>query len=228
MISKVMSKKKKGEEEITYWLSFSDLMSSLLIVFVLLFIYVVLDYNQALSTKEAKIKELTSVRSKIISKLVKELGDDIAIDKNTGAIKLKSEILFDKAKNELKPEGQEFLTKFTPKYLKVLLGDPEIKKSLSTIIIEGHTDDDGTYIYNLELSQARALNVVKYISQDPTNAKYQADIEKYFSAIGRSKADLIKKDGKVLQADSRRVEFKFRLKDEETLKSILREIDEEK
>lgn len=228
MISKIMPKKKRNEEEITYWLSFSDLMSSLLIVFVLLFIYVVLDYNQALSSKEAKIRELTSVRSKIISKLVKELGDDIAIDKSTGAIKLKSEILFDKDKSQLKPEGQQFLTKFTPKYLSVLLGDQEIKQSISTIIIEGHTDDDGSYIYNLELSQARALNVVKYISQDPTNVKYQADIEKYFSAIGRSKADLIEKDGKVIQSDSRRVEFKFRLKDEETLKSILQEIDEEK
>jgi len=228
MISKIMPKKKRNEEEITYWLSFSDLMSSLLIVFVLLFIYVVLDYNQALSSKEAKIKELTSVRSKIISKLVKELGDDIAIDKSTGAIKLKSEILFDKDKSQLKTEGQQFLTKFTPKYLSVLLGDPEIKQSISTIIIEGHTDDDGSYIYNLELSQARALNVVKYISQDPINVKYQTDIEKYFSAIGRSKADLIEKDGKVIQSDSRRVEFKFRLKDEETLKSILQEIDEDK
>lgn len=228
MFGKVIRRKKRQDEEITYWLSFSDLMSSLLIVFVLLFIYVVLDYNQALATKEAKIKELSSVRSKIITKLVKELGNDIAIDKNTGAIKLKSEVLFDKDKSELKPEGQKFLSEFVPKYLKVLLGDPEIKGSISTVIIEGHTDDDGTYIYNLELSQSRALSVVKYISQDPINIKHQKDIEKYFSAIGRSKSDLIEKDGKVLQADSRRVEFKFRLKDEETLKSILNEIDEEK
>lgn len=228
MFNKVIPRKKKQDEEVTYWLSFSDLMSSLLIVFVLLFIYVFLDYNQALATKEAKIKELSSVRSKIITKLVKEFGNDIAIDKNTGAIKLKSEVLFDKDKSELKPEGQKFLSQFVPKYLKVLLGDSEIKGSISTVIIEGHTDDDGTYIYNLELSQSRALSVVKYIYQDPINVKYQKDIEKYLSAIGRSKSDLIQKDGKVLQADSRRVEFKFRLKDEETLKSILNEIDEGK
>ena len=100
----------------------------------------------------------------------------------------------------------------------------EIKDNLSRIIIEGHTDDEGNYIYNLELSQDRALSVVKYILSDNVNEKFFNDVEQYVSAIGRSKADLIIKDNEVLKAESRRVEFKFQLKDEDTIKAILNEI----
>jgi chemotaxis protein MotB len=231
MAAKMYKKNKKADEEVTYWLSFSDVMSSLLIIFLLLFVYKILDYNQEIKTynetlasKEAKIQELSKVRTKIIEKLLEQFGENIAIDKNTGAIKLKSEILFDSNKSELKPEGKIFLTTFIPKYLDILLGDKEIKDNLSRIIIEGHTDDVGSYIYNLDLSQERASSVVKYILMDGVNQNNVNDIEQYVSAIGRSKADLIKNGNEVLMAESRRVEFKFQLKDEDTIKAILNEI----
>jgi chemotaxis protein MotB len=231
MAAKMYKKNKKADEEVTYWLSFSDVMSSLLIIFLLLFVYKILDYNQeiknyneTLASKEAKIQELSKVRTKIIEKLLEQFGENIAIDKNTGAIKLKSEILFDSNKSELKPEGKIFLTTFIPKYLDILLGDKEIKDNLSRIIIEGHTDDVGSYIYNLDLSQERASSVVKYILMDGVNQNNINDIEQYVSAIGRSKADLIKNGNEVLMAESRRVEFKFQLRDEDTIKAILNEI----
>lgn len=231
MAVKMFKKNKKTDEEVTYWLSFSDVMSSLLIIFLLLFVYKIMDYNQeiknyneTLASKEAKIQELSNVRTKIIEKLLIEFGENIAIDKSTGAIKLKSEILFDSNKSELKPEGKEFLTTFIPKYLDILLGNREIKDNLSRIIIEGHTDDVGSYIYNLDLSQDRASSVVKYILTDSVNQKYISGIEQYVSAIGRSKSDLIKNGDEVLMAESRRVEFKFQLKDEDTIKAILNEI----
>lgn len=227
----VLRRRKKEDEEGNYWLTLSDVMTSLMIIFLLLFVYKILDfnntiknYNSALASKEAKIQELSSVRTKIVERLVNQFGDAIKIDKNTGAIQLKSEILFDPDKSELKPEGKVFLASFIPKYLNVLLGDKEIKENLSRIIVEGHTDDDGEYIYNLELSQNRALSVVKYILEDKANESYRNDIEKFFCGIGRSKSDLIIKDNVVQKLDSRRVEFKFQLKDEDTIKSILNEI----
>ena len=48
-----------------------------------------------------------------------------------------------------------------PKYCSVLLRD-DYREYVSEIIIEGHTDTNGSYIYNLELSQQRTFSVAKY------------------------------------------------------------------
>jgi chemotaxis protein MotB len=58
-----------------------------------------------------------------------------------------------------------------------LLGDEQIKKNISRIVIEGHTDDEGSYLYNLELSQERAFNVAKYIYSDSVESRYKDDCE---------------------------------------------------
>ncbi|AGB41056.1 outer membrane protein/peptidoglycan-associated (lipo)protein [Halobacteroides halobius DSM 5150] len=226
MFNKPIKKKKTTkDEEIDYWLSYSDLMASILIIFILLFTYKILDYNQTLEKKENKIKELTKLRQMVITKLVEEFGNEIQIDPKTGVIKLKSNILFDYDQSNLKPKGKEFLQKFVPRYLKVLLGDKQIKKNISRIVIEGHTDNQGSYLYNLELSQARAFNVVKYIYSDNVQSKYKDDLEDFVAAIGRSEMDLIKdKAGNVIKDKSRRVEFKFELKNEKILKEILHEV----
>ncbi|MGM0502889.1 MAG: OmpA family protein [Bacillota bacterium] len=228
MFNKPIKKKKKTQdEEVDYWLSYSDLMASILIIFILLFTYKILDYNQTLEKKENKIKELTKLRQMVVTRLVEEFGNEIQIDPKTGVIKLKSDILFDYDESELKPEGKEFLQKFVPRYLKVLLGDEQIKNNISRIVIEGHTDDEGSYLYNLELSQERAFNVAKYIYSDSVKSNYKDDLEEFIAAIGRSEMDLITNEqGEVLEDKSRRVEFKFELKNEKILKEILKEVEE--
>ena len=165
-------KRKSQEEETSYWISFSDLMASILIIFILLFVFSIVNYQQSMSEAQQRIQELTSTRIKIITRLQEafEKQDiNIAIDTKTGAIKLDETILFDTDKSELKPEGKKFLKKFIPIYLKILLEDEEIKKEISQIIIEGHTDNQGGYTYNLRLSQSRSLSVAEYLLSDNFN-----------------------------------------------------------
>ncbi|WP_058484987.1 OmpA family protein [Defluviitalea phaphyphila] len=236
-----MLKKIIHQEENSFWISISDLMSSVLIIFILLFIFKMLDYQGEIEKQEIvtseleklqeelkqtkeKVIELSSTRLKIIQLLKEEFEKeniDIVIDENTGAIKLKEGILFDTSKSDIKPEGKEFLQKFMPIYFDILLGNEEIRKELGEIIIEGHTDDISTYIYNLKLSQDRSFSVVNFLMSDEFEYKNKELLTKYLTANGRSFSDLIYKDnGEVDRDSSRRVEFKFKLKEEETLLQI--------
>ena len=177
-------KKSKQDEETSYWLSFSDLMASVLIIFILLFVYNLVVYDESMNEREKMIQELTSTRMKIIAMLQEEFDKediDIIIDPKTGAIQLNESILFDTGKSQLKDEGKVFAEKFIPIYVNILLGNAEIKSQLSQIIIEGHTDDVGGYLYNLKLSQERSLSVAQFLLNPEFNYKYKDEMEKYFN-----------------------------------------------
>lgn len=221
-----LKKRKKIEdyEETNYWLSIGDLMAGILIIFILLFISKTLEAGRELQKKEVIIENFTSIKKKIIAKLKNEFEKKnikIDIDPQTGAIKIDDKILFNTGEYKIKLEGKEYLYNFIPIYINLLLNDNEIKNELSQIIIEGHTDDVGSYIYNMELSQKRAFEVVKYIYNEMPDFKGKSELEKYITANGRSKIKLIRDEkGKINQEKSRRVEFQFKLKEDETLKRI--------
>ena len=222
-------RKVKQEEETSYWLSFSDLMASVLIIFILLFVYNLIAYEESMNETEKMIRELTSTRMKIITMLQEEFDKenmDIIIDPKTGAIQLNESILFDTGKSELKEEGKEFAQKFIPIYVKILLGNDEIKSQVSQIIIEGHTDDVGGYLYNLKLSQERSLSVAQFLLNSEFNYKYKNEMEKYLTINGRSYSEpILNNDGSINKDASRRVEIKFRLKEEEVLLQIQKELE---
>ena len=97
-------------------------------------------------------------------------------------------------------------------------------------MIEGHTDTTADYLYNLELSQQRALAVAKYCLDEKSSSIPENQIEqlqKIMTANGRSFSNPIyKEDGSVDMDASRRVEFKFRLKDEEMVEEMVRILNE--
>lgn len=235
------SKNPNDEIKFNYWLSVGDLMSGALIIFILLFVLQLLNINKKLVEKEEllekvenfeelkrkseSLEKVLGVKQTIISLIIERFKNEnlkIDIDNKTGNIKLDDKILFNFGSAELKPEGKEFLKNFIPKYAEVFLGDKDIKKYITQIVIEGHTDDQGSYMYNLDLSQRRALNVVKFIySDEMPDFKWKNDLQKILTANGRSKIMPIKdRDGKINREKSRRVEFQFRIDDEKANEEI--------
>ena len=242
-------KKGKNEsEEVTYWLSYSDMMAALLLVFVLIISFTMLQAKSQYEAKEKELqeqKELLSeqqnimasqqeqldkvigVRSDLAAALREEFeGSDlkVSVDPSTGAITLDSSILFDVNSYEIKQSGQDFLQEFLPRYVGVLL-KPEFRDYISEIIIEGHTDTNGDYMHNLELSQQRALSVARLCVMDNStvfDAEALEKIRPILTANGRSYSDPVyNADGSVNLDASRRVEFKFRLTDEEMIDEMM-------
>lgn len=243
-----MSKKhKRDEEETSYWLSYSDMMAALLLIFILIISFTILqsqtryeekenellaqqelvaEQQEQLDEQQEQLDKLIGIRKELIEALKSEFdGTDLSVtvDSKTGSIALDSSILFDSGQYNLKSTGEELLKKFLPKYINVLTSK-EFNDYISEIIIEGHTDTQGDYLYNLELSQKRALSVSSFCldtNKEILSEKEITKLRKIVTANGKSFSNPVLDDnGKEDQNASRRVEFLFRLKDEDMINEM--------
>ena len=241
----------KSDKKADFWVSYADIMAALLLMFILLLTVVIFDYQETLALRQLEIDEqekkiqekteeieqkteevdkLLGVREEIILALQQKFADtdlSLEIDSQTGAIRLPGGVFFETDSTEITDEGIEFLENFIPRYVEILLG-PEFREYVAQIIIEGHTDDIGSYMYNLELSQNRAFEVVRLIYTDQfTDFQYKETLREYLTANGRSFSQpIFNESGNLDRDSSRRVEFKFRLKDTEMIERLMESVGE--
>ena len=186
-----------------------------------------MDETEALLTsQQLRIDQLIGVRTTIIQELSETLSASnlsATVDSQTGDIVLDSAVFFDTASATIKEGGRDFLNTFIPLYLDVLLR-PEYEDYLAEIIIEGHTDSKGSYQTNLKLSQERARSVAEYCLQMPQLTLAQREqFQNIQTATGKSFSNRkFFADGTEDMDSSRRVEFKFRLKDAEMVEEMSR------
>ncbi|HEC1751426.1 TPA: OmpA family protein [Campylobacter lari] len=170
---------------------------------------------------KSKIKELGLIKENTIKNLQAKFDTNITLDSNTGAIVLPSEVLFDTNSFTLKAHAKENLKAILTQYFDNILKDENILNSIENIVIEGHTDSAGSYIYNLDLSQKRAYAVMSFIHsfyKDPR-------LQKLLMASGRSYSDVIMKDGKEDKEASRRIEIKFNINTNNALEKVEKYLD---
>jgi chemotaxis protein MotB len=212
-----------------YWLSYSDLMAGLLMIFALMLFAALHHYGRIIE----EAGTVASTRLGIIKKL-EEIADStgVSIDPITGTVRFPDGVLFAQGQASLQPAGREQLDRFAEKYFEVLLGNPATRDELRAVVIEGHTNDDASYMYNLDLSQRRAFAVMQHLLASAP--EHDQALKQFVTASGRSFSQPVCRiDGKVHQtypcpsggvdkARSRRIEVQFRLRDEELLERIRR------
>ena len=194
-----------------------------------------LDEQNALMTQQqARIDQIIGVKADLIASLNEEFKTNqinVDIDYQTGAIVLDSSVLFELNESELTQEGQAILAQILPVYCKVLLSE-EYEPYLAEVIVDGYTDTQGDYITNLSLSQRRAYAVAEYLvySEDSfLTAQESSILREKLTANGRSMSNpILDENGQVDMDASRRVEIKFRLKDEEMMSELQQIIQETK
>lgn len=179
-----------------------------------------------LKDQQAQIDQIIGVKADVIETLKNEFSKNninVDIDAQTGALTLEASVMFDYDQAELTDAGKQALEQILPIYCKVLLQD-DYMKYLAEIIIDGYTDTDGDYSYNLQLSQQRSLAVAQYLLDIQGNfldATQSQNLEKYLTVNGHSMANpVLDANGNVDKDASRRVEVKFRLKDEEMIDEL--------
>jgi chemotaxis protein MotB len=110
---------------------------------------------------------LAKYRSEFFGQLSKLLADQPGVRVVGDRFVFSSEVLFQQGAADLAPEGQAQIAQVVQTLQRVV---PDIPAGLNWIIrVDGHTDDvplsgTGDFYDNWELSQARALSVVRYMT----------------------------------------------------------------
>jgi chemotaxis protein MotB len=119
------------------------------------------------SRLKAENQDLAKYRSEFFGQLSKLLADQPGVRVVGDRFVFSSEVLFQQGAADLAPEGQAQIAQVVQTLQRVV---PDIPAGLNWIIrVDGHTDDvplsgTGDFYDNWELSQARALSVVRYMT----------------------------------------------------------------
>ena len=172
------------------------------------------DFEKLKKMSPEEILEFIKSRVEFIyslQQLIDEAGINVKMDALTGEIVMDSAILFDFDKSEVSAEGKELITELVTIYSYVLL-NPKFAGFIDSVIIEGHTDTNSSYEYNLKLSQARADSVRDYCLSPETgiDESTREALRNLLKAVGCSyDKPVYNADGTVNAEASRRVSFRF-------------------
>lgn len=223
------------------WLSVSDLMTGLMVIF----LFVAIAYISRVQKNQSVLTDYVETKNEMHDKLVKEFAGDtlkwqMAIGKDLTMKFKEPTVLFASGSYQLTPRFKEILDEFLPRYFNILLND-SLSNKIQEIRIEGHTDnvplpsyDPDPYIANAMLSQQRALSVVRYFRSMPAYQQYTPEqkhqLEFWLTANGLSYGKSLDSDGeytlksgKPINKDlSRRVEFRIVTSGDEVLENFVK------
>tara|TARA_B110000971_G_scaffold210032_1_gene236824 strand:+ start:244 stop:975 length:732 start_codon:yes stop_codon:yes gene_type:complete len=222
-------------EEDDYWLTVSDLMAGLMVIFLFIAISYIMDTLEQQSAIEKITKAWQESQIEIYEALNEEFKEDFKkwdaeIERDTLIVRFNNpEVLFDQGRAGLTPKFKNILTDFCPRYLDVLV---TFRKSIDEVRIEGHTssewnfvrsNSDEAYFGNMELSQDRTRSVLRYCLQlDFDSQGWLKDWARTtITANGLSSSRLILTRGEENKAKSRRVEFRVQTKTKEEIIKII-------
>lgn len=213
----------ESQEENAYALSTGDLMAGLLFIFILLLMGALLQVQEKAEQDEEVVRRYDMIKTQLYIDLQDEFKEDLKVWRATIDSSLcirfqEPAMLFDNNEAILKPMFKDILNDFFPRYIQVLIR-PEYKDNIVEIRIEGHTDSNGGYFHNMELSQNRTRSVLEYCFGLMTDEQIEW-AKSLITANGLSSSQPILVHGVEDKSLSRRVEFRVRTNAEKQLEDI--------
>ena len=205
-----------GENNI-FWITMTDLMTALVLVFMVLFFYSYMQINY--DKFQSKIEQEKA--SSQLEESLKSQNIDASVDITTGTVKISDLSLFTVGSYNLSQSGKEYLSKFAPSYFNSIFKNDYLAKNVDKIVIVGHTDsqtykgkfsDDQQYMKNMDLSLKRAYEVANFMTNTPYDKVNGEKLRKMIIVEGASYSEPVLINGKENYDKSRRVELRLIMK----------------
>ena len=235
-----MKRGRSRDNEEVHWISLSDMMSSLMLIFLVISIAYLVKlqiYVKKLERLEAVEVVINATRQGIHAQLKglfdansKEWGAELSPDLTLRFVN--PDTLFDSGSAQLKDSYKRSLSAFFPQYLKLMM-QPAYQNHIKEIRIEGHTSSfwsstttaDQAYFLNMELSQRRTRETLAFLlNNTDLDEDEKRWLKKHFRAIGFSSAATLNAAGGPTTSDtdedikkSQRVEFRVITNSEDLL-----------
>jgi hypothetical protein len=160
----------REEAEKPFWISFSDLMSALMVLFLVVMSVALLAVTKTVSEAERRKAE----RDHEIEILLKRVQDAATqfggLHVSGQSIDFGDRARFEFGSYALTAQQSTLLRTFVPKVLSIA-NDELGKKWLKQIVVEGFTDQQGTYLFNLNLSLQRSQRVLCALLAEPLSGE---------------------------------------------------------
>ena len=169
MFNRVVVRRGAGAEaESPFWISFSDLMTALMVMFLVVMAVTLLSVTQTVT----KVEDQATQRNQDIRELMATIAEnsrafpEVRVDESTYRIDLGDLVRFDSGRATISAQGARLLRAYVPVLLRAQEGGIG-HRWIRRIIVEGFTDQDGSYLYNLGLSLERSRQVACVLFAPP-------------------------------------------------------------
>lgn len=157
----VIKRGSRDEAEKPFWISFADLMTAMMVLFLVVMAVALLAVTKTVTEREKK-EEQHRLNIELILKRFEEASKrhpGVTVHKNRQVIDFGQRAQFGFGDWRLNSQQEEVLRRFVPEIL-ALANDELGKTVLKRIVVEGYTDKTGTYLANLNLSLLRSQKVL--------------------------------------------------------------------
>jgi outer membrane protein OmpA-like peptidoglycan-associated protein len=209
MLGLIASRKRSNREgaEKPFWISFSDLMTALMVLFLVVMAAALLSVTQAVRHAQAQERD-RALRVESCMSQVEEYTRTIpGVELDERTVYFGPLAQFQNNSSALDQAQKEFLGRFIPRVLAIARA-PTCKAFLKQITVEGFSSQRGSYLHNLDLSTRRSERVLCALLEPAAgNRLSEADrkqIQELFFVGGYSFNSTQASD-----EDSRRIELKL-------------------
>lgn len=149
----------REEGEKPFWISFSDLMSALMVLFLVALTVALLAVTHDISESERRKTEQEKEISDFLRRLQSKVQQFPGVELRGSVIDFGDRARFETNSHRLNDSQAALLRGFVPAVLE-LARDPAGEKWLKRVVVEGFADARGGYLHNLDLSLRRSERVL--------------------------------------------------------------------